>query len=88
MRQISSWLPLQPLARHDGFGRRPGTIWLLRSTGLPVRSTGLPVSSTGPPVPIRIQRENVSCYVPIATMTLVSLLLTVPLHIVIRLLSR
>ncbi len=66
-----------------------GTVWLLRSTGLPVRSTGLPVGRL--PGHIRIERENVSCYAPfatIATMILVSLLLTVPLNIVIRFLNQ
>ena len=63
-----------------------GTVWLLRSTGLPVRSTGLPVGRL--PGHIRIERDNVSCYAPIATMILVSLLLTVPLNIVIRFLNQ
>ena len=41
--------------------------------------------STGP---YPRERENISCYVPIVTMILASLLLTVPRNIVIRLLNQ
>ena len=100
MRQTSSWLPLQPLVRRDGLepGRRPGNGLVAAQCRLPVRSTRVLVRSTGPLVRntgplghIRIERENVSCYAPfatIATMILVSLLLTVPLNIVIRFLNQ
>ena len=40
------------------------------------------------PGDIRIQRENVSCYFPLATLIIVSILLTVILNIVIRLLRK
>jgi hypothetical protein len=56
-----------------------GAIWLLGRTGLPVGRL---------PGDIRFERENVSCYVPIATMILVSLLLTVLLNVILRLLNR
>lgn len=56
-----------------------GLIWLLGRLGLPVGQL---------PGDIHIKGENVSCYVPIATMILVSLVLTVVLNVVIRLLNR
>jgi hypothetical protein len=56
-----------------------GVIWLLGRTGLPLGRL---------PGDIRLERENVSCYMPIATMILVSLLLTVLLNIAIRFLNR
>ena len=40
------------------------------------------------PGDIRIQRENVSCYFPLATMIILSLVLTVILNIVLRLLRK
>ena len=40
------------------------------------------------PGDIRIQRENVSCFFPLATMILVSLVLTIVVNIVLRLLNK
>jgi hypothetical protein len=40
------------------------------------------------PGDIRIQRDNVSCYFPLATMLILSLVLTVILNIVLRLLRK
>ena len=40
------------------------------------------------PGDIRIQRENVSCFFPLATMILVSIVLTVVVNIVLRLLNK
>jgi len=40
------------------------------------------------PGDIRIQRENVSCFFPLATMILVSIVLTVIVNIVLRLLNK
>jgi hypothetical protein len=40
------------------------------------------------PGDIRIQRGNVSCFFPLATMIIVSILLTVILNIVVRLLRK
>jgi hypothetical protein len=54
-------------------------LWLLGKTGLPLGRL---------PGDIRIQGENVSCYVPIVTMILLSLLLTIVLSIIVRLLNR
>lgn len=54
-------------------------LWLLGKTGLPLGRL---------PGDIRIQGENVSCYVPIVTMILLSLLLTIVLNIIVRLLNR
>jgi hypothetical protein len=62
-----------------------GLIWLLGRTGLPLgRLPGdihIETEASG-------QRPAVSCYVPIVSMILLSLLLTVILNIVIRLLNR
>jgi hypothetical protein len=56
-----------------------GLIWLLGRTSLPLGRL---------PGDIRIQGENASCYVPIATMILVSVLLTIVLNVIVRLLNR
>ena len=56
-----------------------GLFWLLGRSGLPVGRL---------PGDIRIERENVSCYVPIATMILLSVVLTILLNILVRLLNR
>jgi hypothetical protein len=40
------------------------------------------------PGDVRIQRGNVSCYFPLATMIIVSILLTVILNIILRLLRK
>ena len=56
-----------------------GLIWLLGKAGLPLGRL---------PGDVYIQREGMSCYVPIATMIVLSLLLTLILNIVIRLLNR
>jgi hypothetical protein len=56
-----------------------GVLWLLGKAGLPLGRL---------PGDIRIEGENVSCYVPIVTMILLSLLLTIVLNIIIRLLNR
>jgi hypothetical protein len=40
------------------------------------------------PGDIRIQRENVSCFFPLATMILVSVVLTIVVNIVLRLLNK
>lgn len=56
-----------------------GLFWLLGRTGLPLGRL---------PGDIRIERENLSCYAPIATMVLVSVVLTILLNIIVRLLNR
>ena len=56
-----------------------GAIWLLGRVGIPVGRL---------PGDIRIERENVSCYAPVATMILVSLLLAVVLNVIVCLLNR
>ena len=47
---------------------------------------GLPLGRL--PGDIRLQNENASCYIPLGTMILLSLLLTILVNIVIRLLQR
>ncbi len=47
---------------------------------------GLPLGNL--PGDIRIQRENFTCLFPLATMILVSIVLTVLLNIVLRILNR
>ena len=56
-----------------------GLLWLLGRAGLPLGHL---------PGDIRIERGNISCYVPIVTMILVSLALTVLLNLIMRLLNR
>ena len=56
-----------------------GLIWLLGRAGLPLGRL---------PGDLHIQREGISCYVPIVSMIVVSILLTIVLNIVIRLLNR
>lgn len=56
-----------------------GIVWLLGKTGLPLGRL---------PGDIRIQGENVSCYVPIVTMIVLSIVLTIVLNIIVRLLNR
>jgi hypothetical protein len=56
-----------------------GSFWLLGRTSLPLGRL---------PGDIRIERENVSCYVPIVTMMLLSIVLTILLNVIVRLLNR
>jgi hypothetical protein len=56
-----------------------GLLWILGRTGLPLGSL---------PGDIRIEREGLSCYVPFVSMILVSLLLTILLNVILRLLNR
>jgi hypothetical protein len=56
-----------------------GMIWLLSKTGLPLGRL---------PGDLRIEGEKVSCFVPIVSMILLSIVLTVVLNIIVRLLSR
>lgn len=56
-----------------------GLVWLLGKTGLPLGRL---------PGDIRIEGEQVSCYVPIVSMILLSIVLTVVLNIIVRLLNR
>ena len=56
-----------------------GLLWVLGRAGLPLGRL---------PGDIRIERDGFSCLVPVASMILVSILLTVLLNIVIRLLNR
>jgi hypothetical protein len=55
------------------------SLWLLDRTSLPLGRL---------PGDIRIERENVSCYVPIVTMILFSVVLTIVLNVIIRLMNR
>lgn len=56
-----------------------GLVWLLGKTGLPLGRL---------PGDIRIEGENVSCYMPIVTMIILSVVLTIVLNVVVRLLNR
>ena len=56
-----------------------GLIWLLGRSGLALGRL---------PGDVHIQREGVSCYFPIVSMIVVSILLTIVLNIVVRLLNR
>lgn len=56
-----------------------GVLWLLARTGLPLGRL---------PGDIRIEGEQMSCYVPIVTMIILSIVLTILLNVVIRLLNR
>ena len=55
------------------------SLWLLGRTSLPLGRL---------PGDIRIERENVSCYVPIVTMILLSVVLTIGLNVIVRLMNR
>jgi hypothetical protein len=54
-------------------------LWLFGRSGLPFGQL---------PGDVRIQRGGFSCFIPIATMVVLSVILTVILNIVIRLLNR
>jgi hypothetical protein len=56
-----------------------GLLWLLSRTGLPLGRL---------PGDIRIEGERLSCYAPIATMIILSIVLTILLNVIIRLLNR
>jgi hypothetical protein len=56
-----------------------GLLWILGRTGLPVGRL---------PGDLRIEREGLSCYVPIVSMILLSLLLTILVNVILRLLNR
>ena len=56
-----------------------GLLWLLGRSGLPLGSL---------PGDIRIEREGLSCYVPLVSIILLSLRLTVLLNVILRLLNR
>ena len=56
-----------------------GLFWLLAKTGLPLGRL---------PGDIHIERGGLSCYVPIVTMILLSVVLTILLNVIIRLLNR
>ena len=62
---------------------------LLAFSGVILMAVGRVFPSSGNmPGDIEIQSRNFSCFAPIGTMLLVSLLLTIVLNIVIRLLNR
>jgi hypothetical protein len=56
-----------------------GLIYLLARVGLPVGHL---------PGDIRIQTENLTCFIPLATMIIVSVVLTIILNLVVRFLNR
>ena len=56
-----------------------GLVWVLGQTNLPLGRL---------PGDIRIEGEKGSCYAPLVTMILLSVVLTIVLNIVIRLLNR
>lgn len=56
-----------------------GLLWLLGRAGLPLGRL---------PGDLHIEREGLSCSLPIATMLILSIVLTVLLNIVVRLLNR
>jgi hypothetical protein len=56
-----------------------GLFWILGRTGIPLGSL---------PGDLKIQRENMTCFIPLATSIVLSLLLTIILNLIIRLLNR
>ena len=56
-----------------------GLIFLLARLGLPLGRL---------PGDIRIQTENLTCFIPLATMIIVSVVLTIILNLVVRFLNR
>ena len=56
-----------------------GLLWILGRAGLPLGSL---------PGDIRIEREGLSCYAPFVSMIFLSLLLTILVNVILRLLNR
>jgi hypothetical protein len=56
-----------------------GLLYLVGKAGIPLGRL---------PGDIRIQGENISCFLPIATMILISIFLTVVLNLIARMLNR
>jgi hypothetical protein len=56
-----------------------GVLWLLGRTGLPLGRL---------PGDVLIEGERVSCYIPIVTMIILSVVLTILLNVIVRLLNR
>jgi hypothetical protein len=56
-----------------------GLLWLLGRTGLPLGRL---------PGDIRIEGDRLSCYLPIVTMIVLSVMLTLLLNIIVRLFNR
>jgi hypothetical protein len=56
-----------------------GFLWILGRAGLPVGRL---------PGDIRVEREGLSCSVPIVSMILLSLLLTILVNVILRVLNR
>ena len=72
---IGKWLVIVGL----GLALTGGGIWLMGKIGLPLGRL---------PGDIRIERGNVTVYLPVASMILVSLVLTVLVNLVLRLFRR
>jgi len=73
--QIGRWLVLAGL----GLAALGGVVWLAARAGLPLGRL---------PGDLRIEREGFSCFVPIVSSIVVSLLLTILLNIVVRFLNK
>jgi hypothetical protein len=56
-----------------------GLVWLAGRSGLPLGRL---------PGDIRIERDGFSCFIPIASSILISLLLTLVLNVIVRLINR
>ena len=56
-----------------------GLVYLAARTGLPLGRL---------PGDIRIERDNLSCFFPIVTMILLSVVLTIVLNVIVRLLNK
>lgn len=72
---IGKWLIVAGL----GLAAVGGLVWLVGRTGLPFGRL---------PGDIRVEREGLSCYFPLASMILVSILLTIGLNVIVRLLRK
>ncbi len=73
--QIGRWIFLAGLA----LAAIGGLIWLAGRSGLPLGRL---------PGDIRIERGGFSCFIPLASSILISIILTVALNLIIRLLNR
>jgi hypothetical protein len=73
--QIGKWLLVAGLV----LAAVGALVWLAGRTGLPLGRL---------PGDIRIERGGFSCFVPIATSIVLSLLLTLVLNVIVRLLNR
>jgi hypothetical protein len=73
--QVGRWLVLAGIS----LAAVGGLLWLAGRSGLPLGRL---------PGDIRIEREGFSCFIPLASSILISLLLTIALNVLVRWMNR